>query len=76
MSVRTTRSDSIGLPTTRYDLLLVLLPIPLLCGAFASAFTPLPETIAMGVGSLLSAVLFCYAVTVAAPTTTATERSA
>jgi hypothetical protein len=79
MSVRTTRSDSIGLPTTlsRYDFLLLLLPIPLLCGAFVSAVTPLPETIAIGVGSLPSMVLFCYAITAAAPTTTATtERSA
>ncbi|AZH24370.1 hypothetical protein [Haloplanus aerogenes] len=76
MSVRTTRSDSIGLPTaTRYDLLLALLPVSLLCGAFVSVVTSLPVTIAMGLGSLPSAFLFCYAITVAAPTT-ATERSA
>jgi len=75
MSVRTTRSDGIGLPTmSRYDLLLALLPAPLLCGAFASLLTPIPETFAMGVGSLPSALLFGYAVTAAAPTTT--ERSA
>jgi|GEM_PF-2321949 len=75
MSTRTTRSDSIGLPTiSRYDLLLALLPVPLLCGAFVSMVTPVSEAIAMGVGSLPSAVLFCYAITAAAPT--ATGRSA
>lgn len=75
MSVQTTRSDRIGLPTTsRYDLLLVLLPIPLLCGALAAVFTPFPETIAIGAGSLPSALLFVYAITAAAPT--ATGRSA
>jgi len=75
MSVRTTRSDSIGPSTiTRYDLLLVLLPLPLLCGAFASAVTPLSEAVAMGIGSLPSAFVFLYAITAAAPTVT--ERSA
>jgi hypothetical protein len=75
MSTRTTRSDSIGLPTmSRYDLLLALLPLPLLCGAFASLLTPISETIAMGAGSLPSALVFLYAITTAAPT--ATVRSA
>jgi len=75
MSVRTTRSDGIGLPTmSRYDLLLALLPVPLLCGALVALTTPLSEAVAMGVGSLPSALLFCYAITVAAPT--AIERSA
>ena len=75
MSVRTTRSDSIGLPTIpRYDLLLALLPIPLLCGAFASVFTSVPETTAMAAASLPSALVFVYAITAAAPTTI--ERSA
>ena len=75
MSVRTARSDGIGLQTvSRYDLLLVLLPLPLLCGAFASALTPVPETMAMGIASLPSALLFVYAITAAAPTTI--ERSA
>jgi len=75
MSVRTTRSDGIGpLTMSRYDLLLALFPVPLLCGAFVSVLTPLPETIAVGIGSLPSAVLFVYAITAAAPT--ATEQSA
>ena len=75
MSVRTTRSDGIGLPTiSRYDLLLVLLPAPLLCGAFASVFTSIPEATAMGTASLPSALVVVYAITAAAPT--AIERSA
>jgi hypothetical protein len=75
MSVRTIRSDSIGLSTvSRYDLLLALLPIPLLCGAFASVVTPIPETVALGVGSLPSGLLLVYAITAESPT--ATERSA
>ncbi len=75
MSVRTARSDGIGLQTvSRYDLLLVLLPLPLLCGAFASALTPVPGTVAMVTASLPSALLFVYAITAAAPTTI--ERSA
>lgn len=70
MSVRTTRSDSIGLPTTpsRYDLLLALFPVPLLLGAFVSAVTAIPTVVGVGVGSVPSAVLFWYAISVAAPT--------
>lgn len=76
MSVRTTRSDSIGLPrTNRYDLLLALLPVPLLCGAFASILTTLSETVTMGLGSFPSVLLLVYAITAAAPTDV-TERSA
>jgi hypothetical protein len=75
MSVRTTRSGGIGLPrTSRYDLLLVLLPLPLLIGGIASLVTPLSGTLAMGAASLPSALVFCYAITAAAPTTI--ERSA
>ena len=75
MSVRTTRSDGIALPTmSRYDLLLALLPIPLLLGGVASLLTPVPDPIGIGAGSLPSALLFVYAITAAAPTTI--ERSA
>jgi len=75
MSVRTTRSDGIALPTmSRYDLLLALLPIPLLLGGLTSLLTPVPNPIGIGAGSLPSALLFVYAITAAAPTTI--ERSA
>jgi hypothetical protein len=69
MSVRTPRSDGIGRRTIRYDLLLALLPVPLLCGTLVSVLTPLSETTAMGAASLPSALLFLYAITAAAPTT-------
>ncbi|WP_251329275.1 hypothetical protein [Haloplanus pelagicus] len=70
MSVRTTPSDSTAVTTapTRYDLLLVLLPLPLLLGAFASVLTSVPLELGVGAGSLLSAMVFGYAITVAAPT--------
>jgi hypothetical protein len=68
---RSNDSDGIGLPTmSRYDL---LLPVPLLRGAFVALTTPLSEAVAMGTGSLPSALLFGYAITAAAPTI---ERSA
>jgi hypothetical protein len=70
MSVRTTPSDRIALPTvSRYDLLLALMPIPILCGALAAMLTPVSETVALGAGSLLSALLFGYAISIAAPPT-------
>ncbi|MFB6255294.1 MAG: hypothetical protein ABEH58_00965 [Haloplanus sp.] len=75
MSTKTARSNGTGLPTmSRYDLLLALLPVPLLCGALVALTTPLSEAVAMGAGSLPSALLFCYAITAAAPTPI--ERSA
>jgi len=67
MSVRTTPSDSIALPTV-YDLLLALMPVPLGCGYLVATLTPVSETVAMGAGSLPSALLFLYAVSAAAPT--------
>jgi len=70
MSVRTTQSEGTAVTTrlTRYDLLLVLLPLPLLLGAALSAFTSVPLELGIGVGSLPSALVFGYAIWVAAPT--------
>jgi hypothetical protein len=81
MSVQTPQSDSIGLPTTpsRYDLLLALLPVPLLLGASVSAVTATPTVVGVGAGCVPSALLFCYAVLIAPPTRddkTVSERSA
>jgi hypothetical protein len=79
MSVRPTPSDSTAVTTTptRYDLLLVLLPLPLLLGAALSVLTSVPLEPAVGVGSLPSALVFGYAITAAAPTRSdLTERSA
>lgn len=69
MSVRTTRSEGIGLPTvSKYDLLLALLPVPLLLGAFVSAVTSIPTAVGVGAGCVPSGLLFCYAVLIAPPT--------
>jgi hypothetical protein len=68
MSVRTTRSGGTGLPATRYDLLLALLPVPLLLGAVVSAVTAIPTAVGVGAGCVPSALLFWYAVVVAPPT--------
>ncbi|MFB6195224.1 MAG: hypothetical protein ABEI80_03570 [Haloplanus sp.] len=78
MSVRTPPSDSIGVSTTptRYDLLLALLPLPLLLGAFVSVLTAAPLELGVGAGSLPSALLLLYAISVAAPTGGTTGRSA
>jgi hypothetical protein len=76
MSAGTTRSDRIGSwsTLTRYDLLLALLPVPLLLGASLSRWTSIPETLGVGAGSLCAALLVIYAITVGAPTVS--ERSA
>jgi hypothetical protein len=59
---------------SRYDLLLAVLPLPVLLGAFASLVTSVPDPLGIGIGSLPSALLLVYAVTVGAPTPI--ERSA
>ena len=71
MSVRTTTSDSTVVPTapTRYDLLLALLPVPLLGGALVSVVPPISLELGVGLGSIPSAMLFGYARFVAAPQT-------
>lgn len=78
MSTRTPRLGSIGLPTPcRYDLLLALLPVPLLLGAFVSVLTSVPTVVGLGAGCVPAALLFWYAISVAAPTgRTVSERSA
>ncbi|MFD1632555.1 hypothetical protein ACOZ4L_07140 [Haloplanus ruber] len=70
MSVRTTPSEGTAVPTTptRYDLLLLLLPLPLLLGAALSVVTSVPLKVGIGVGSLPSALVFVYAIWFAAPT--------
>ncbi|WP_248897906.1 hypothetical protein [Haloplanus halobius] len=77
MSVQTTPSDSTVLPTapTRDDLVLLLLPLPLLCGVIGSVLTGTPVTLGVGIGSLPAALLFLYAISAAAPAAV-TERSA
>jgi hypothetical protein len=75
MSVETTRSDSVSPTTTRYDLLLALLPVPLLLGALVSTVTAVPTAVGVGVGCIPSALLFCYGVLIAPPTACGTRTS-
>lgn len=68
MSVRRPRQMESRREPSRYDLLLWLMPVPLLIGALLVAVTPLPEPVGIGAGSLPSALLLGYALFVAAPT--------
>jgi hypothetical protein len=70
MSVRTTPSDSIlELPdVSRYDLLLGLLPLPLLSGAVAGTIATISTTAGIALGSLPSLLLLLYGLFVDAPT--------
>ena len=69
MSVRTTPSDSlVDLPTvSRYDLLLGILPLPLLSGAVAGAVATVPTTAGVALGSVPSLLLLLYGLFVDAP---------
>ena len=56
---------------SRHDLLLALLPLPLLLGAVAGATTAVSLTTGIWVGSLLSLSVLCYAVFVDPPASAA-----
>ena len=66
----TTASSAPGRFPTRYDLLLVLLPLPLLLGVVGARLLSLPAAFGVGVGGLPSALLLGYALFVASPTGT------
>ena len=70
MSVRTTPSDSlVDLPTvSRYDLLLGLLPLPLLSGAVAGVLASTSMTAGVALGAVPSLLLLLYGLFVDAPT--------
>lgn len=59
--------ESSGSSLSSYDLLLVVMPIPLLAGGVLAGATGLPTVGGMGLGSLLSAVPLCYALFVSPP---------
>lgn len=63
----TVRRDHRADDWSKYDLLLVLLPIPLLLGALGGILSPLPYFVGLGLGALSSMVVLAYAVSVAAP---------
>ncbi len=70
---RETTSRAKGFPT-RYDLLLILLPLPLLLGMLGAQFVAVPTALGAGVGGLPSALLLGYGLFVAAPGRTAGDR--
>ena len=67
----TTTSPAPGRFPTRYDLLLVLLPLPLLLGVVGAKLLSFPVAFGVGVGGLPSALLLGYGLFVATPTQTA-----
>ena len=52
---------------TRYDVLLLLLPLPLLSGVAGAYFLSVPMAFGAGVGGLPSALLLGYGLFVASP---------
>ena len=73
----TTTSPARGRFPTRYDLLLFLLPLPLLLGVVGAKLLAVPAAFGVGVGGLPSALLLGYSLFVASPTETAeTDASA
>ena len=69
---KTTTSPARGRFPTRYDLLLFLLPLPLLLGVVGAKLLSLPAAFGAGVGGLPSALLLGYGLFVASPTETVT----
>jgi hypothetical protein len=52
---------------SRYDLLLAVLPVPLVLGGLASAVTGAPTALGVGLGGLPSALLLVYGLFVDTP---------
>lgn len=71
MSVRTSlfdpQSDS-GSGVSRYDLLLAILPLPLLLGVTSASLSPIPLHYGVSLGSLPSVFLLAYGLFYDAPT--------
>ena len=65
---RETTSPAGGRFPTRYDLLLLLLPLPLLSGAVSAGLLAVPAALGVGAGGLGSALLLGYGLFVASPT--------
>lgn len=53
---------------SRYDVLLLLLPLPLLLGVVGAVLTSAPVAVGAGVGGLPSAALLAYGLFVEPPT--------
>lgn len=78
MSVQTDPlSDSIGVLTgSRYDWLLVAIPIPLVLGWAVSATLPVASAVGLGFGAIPATLLVCYGLFVDAPVVGSGERDA
>ncbi|ELZ96498.1 hypothetical protein C440_05103 [Haloferax mucosum ATCC BAA-1512] len=68
MRKRTSHSDSI-VSETRYDAILVALPVPLFLGVAVGMLTGHPLSLTAGAGGFASALVLAYGLFVAAPTT-------
>jgi hypothetical protein len=71
MSTQNTRRTRLGTERrlTRYDLFLLLLPLPLLVGASWAAVTSIPLSAGVGLGGLPTAALLVYGLFIDGPTT-------
>lgn len=78
MSVQTDPlSDSIGALTgSRYDWLLVAIPIPLLLGWAVSATLPVASAVGLGFGAIPATLLVSYGLFIDAPVVRSGERDA
>ena len=70
MSMQTTRKTRIGPERrlTRYDLFLLLLPLPLVVGASWAATTPAPLSAGVGLAGLPTVALLLYGLFIGGPT--------
>ena len=70
MSTQSTRKTRIGTERrpTRYDLFLLLLPLPLLVGASWAAMASIPLSAGIGMGGLPTLALLAYGLFIGGPT--------
>ncbi|MFC6824059.1 hypothetical protein [Halopelagius fulvigenes] len=69
MSTRQTPTGEAIVPTfeSEYDVLLLLLPLPLMLGVVGAVLTSVPVAVGAGVGGLPSAALLAYGLFVKPP---------
>jgi hypothetical protein len=69
MSTRSARRNGIDVPRrlTRYDLVLLLLPLPLLVGMLGAEMTTVPLSAGVGMGGVPSVALLFYGLFVDGP---------
>ena len=69
MSVKERPTGEAPVPAleSRYDWLLALLPLPLLCGVAVASLTPAPSALGVGLGGVPSVLLLAYGLFVDPP---------